>query len=117
GHVDEDVDEVLDIAHPDREHHVLELRSAIAGEPADVSEVQERDVRSVGKSEVPWVWIGVEERIAKDHLEEDVRGPMDEDVDIPPRRLDAGAIRERTARDQAHCEHATARELGIRSRD
>ncbi len=74
-------------------------------------------MRPVGKQEVPRLGVGVIQRIPEDHLEIDVGGATHERVDVPSRRLDAGTVGERRARDQAHREHASPRQFGIRRRD
>ena len=98
-------------------HQVLELALPHPRDAADVPEIEDRDVRPVGKQEVPRLGVGVIERIPEDHLEVHVGGATHERVDVPSRRLDAGAVGERRARDQAHREDSSPRQLGIRRRD
>ena len=70
-----------------------------------------------GSRKFPGLGVGVIERVPEDHLEVHVGGAMHECVDVPSRRLDARTIGERRARDQAHREHSSPRQLGIRRRD
>ena len=92
GHFHDDVDQGVDVAGAHGDDHVLELALALAGHPADVAEVEDGKVAAVGEQEVPRVWVGVVEAVAKDHLQVDLGRPMNEGVDVPARRLDAGPV-------------------------
>ena len=102
---------------PDRDHKRLQLIAADTRHAPDIAEVEDPDVLAIGQEEVPGVRVGVVEAVPEDHLEIDVRGPLDERVHVPPDRFDRGPVRERSAFQHAHRQHTRARELGIRRGD
>src|ERR1700730_16864540 len=59
--------------------------------------------------------IGVENRVAKDHLEVDVGGAVYQRVDVPACCLDGRAVGQRAAGYVAHGEDSVSREFGVGS--
>ena len=82
-------------------------------EPSDVAEVEDGQMLAVREQEVPGMGIGVVEAIPEDHLQVDVRRPLDQFFDVPPGRLDAGAIAEGMAGNHRHRQHPLSRPVGV----
>jgi len=87
------------VAGPDGDDQRFELATALAREPTDITEVEDRHVVIIGQQEVPRMGIGVIEAVAEDHLQVHVRRSLHERVDVPTCRLHARSVRERLARD------------------
>ena len=117
GHLDDDIDEAVDVLGPHGDHHRLELPLPRARQPPYIPEIEDRQVRSIGEEKVPGMRVRVVQGVAEDHLEVDVGSAVDQRLDVPAGRLHAGAVGERGAVDHAHREDATPREVGIGRRN
>ena len=70
---------------PAGNYQLFELVFAHGGDAANIAEVENRDMRSIGEDEISRLRVGVVQRIAKDHLEVHVGGRPHERVDVPSR--------------------------------
>jgi len=94
GHVQDDVDQAVDVVGSNGDHQRLQLPVAHAGEAADIAEVENGHVVAVREEKVPRVRVGVVEAVPEDHLQVDIGGAVHKRVDVPPCGLDAGAVLE-----------------------
>ena len=84
-------------------------------DPADHAHIEkaDRSIRTIGGGakieDVAGVGIGVEEAVAKDHVEEDARTAMGELVEVRPRRLQIFRPVEGDAVEKLHRQHAAGR--------
>ena len=116
-HLQDRVDEAIDVARADRDDQVLELCAPRRADIADIAEVEDADASALEQQEVARVGVGVEQAVAKDHFEIDLRGTANERVDVPAGGFQRGSIGERLPDEPAHGDDATARQLGVRRRD
>src|SRR6478609_8066071 len=77
-HLQDRVDEVIDVACADRDDQVLELCATRRADVADIAEVEDAEASALEQQEVARVGVGVEQAVAKDHFEVDLRSPANE---------------------------------------
>ena len=94
-----------------------ELIASHRREPARHTEIDQRNAVARQVHHIAGVWIGVEETVDQDHLENSVRAPCGEQLPVKPRSNDGVEVIASNALDVLLHVHDAARPLRINVRD